>query len=51
MAANPAELDDLERLAFRVSPAPQVITANRLMLDFNEAFQRLFGYELSLIHI
>ena len=44
MAANPAELDDLERLAFRVSPAPQVITANRLMLDFNEAFQRLFGY-------
>ncbi len=45
MAANPAELDDLERLAFRVSPAPQVITANRLMLDFNEAFQRLFGYQ------
>lgn len=37
-------LQDLERLAFQVSPAPQVITANRRMLDFNEAFLGLFGY-------
>ncbi len=39
------QLQDLERLAFQVSPAPQVITGNRRMLDLNEAFQSLFGYE------
>ncbi|MGH8464486.1 MAG: PAS domain S-box protein, partial [Pseudomonas sp.] len=39
------QLQDLERLAFQVSPAPQVITGNRRMLDLNEAFQTLFGYE------
>lgn len=38
------QLQDLERLAFQVSPAPQVITGNRRMLDLNEAFQSLFGY-------
>lgn len=38
------QLQDLERLAFQVSPAPQVITHHRRMLDFNEAFLRLFGY-------
>lgn len=37
-------LEDLERLAFKASPAPQVITNNRRMLDFNEAFLSLFGY-------
>ena len=36
---------DLERLAFQVSPAPQVITEDRRMLDFNHAFLGLFGYE------
>ena len=36
--------EDLERLAFRVSPAPQVVTRQRAMLDFNEAFNALFGY-------
>jgi RNA polymerase sigma factor (sigma-70 family) len=39
------QLQDLERLAFQVSPAPQVITGNRRMLDLNEAFQSLFGYQ------
>jgi PAS domain S-box-containing protein len=38
-------LQDLERLAFQVSPAPQVITGNRRMLDFNDAFLKLFGYQ------
>ncbi|WP_296262332.1 MULTISPECIES: LuxR C-terminal-related transcriptional regulator [unclassified Pseudomonas] len=39
------QLKDIERLAFQVSPAPHVITGNRRMLDFNEAFLSLFGYE------
>ena len=39
------QLKDLERLAFKVSPAPQLITGNRVMLDCNEAFLELFGYE------
>jgi PAS domain S-box-containing protein len=38
------QLKDLERLAFQVSPAPQLITGNRVMLDCNEAFLELFGY-------
>jgi len=38
------ELKDLQRLAFMVSPAAQLITGNRLMLDCNEAFLELFGY-------
>ena len=45
MAAHTSEPGDLASLAFRVSPAPQVITGNRRILDLNEAFQRLFGYE------
>lgn len=39
-----AEVRDLEKLAFRVSPAPQVITSHRRMLDCNDAFLELFGY-------
>lgn len=39
------QLVDLERLAFQVSPAPQIITGNRRMLDLNVAFQNLFGYQ------
>lgn len=38
-------LEDLERLAFQVSPAPQVITGNRSMLDLNVAFLELFGFQ------
>lgn len=38
------QLEDLERLAFQVSPAPQVITGNRRMLDLNVAFLDLFGF-------
>jgi len=45
MTKNLSHLEDLERLAFRVSPAPQVITGHRRMLDFNEAFLTLFGYQ------
>jgi PAS domain S-box-containing protein len=44
MTEDQHHLQDLERLAFQVSPAPQVITANRRMLDFNQAFLSLFGY-------
>ncbi|WP_340050773.1 LuxR C-terminal-related transcriptional regulator [Pseudomonas proteolytica] len=39
------QLEDLERLAFQVSPAPQVITGNRRMLDLNVAFLDLFGFQ------
>ncbi len=45
MTEHLTHLEDLERLAFQVSPAPQVITGNRRMLDFNEAFLSLFGYQ------
>jgi len=45
MRAPADQLQDLERLAFQVSPAPQVITGNRRMLDFNDAFLKLFGYQ------
>ena len=45
MADNFKNLQDLERVAFQVSPAPQVITHQRKMFDFNNAFLRLFGYE------
>lgn len=45
MTGQTMRLDELERLAFQVSPAAQLITGNRVMLDFNEAFSRLFGYE------
>ncbi|WP_222948284.1 LuxR C-terminal-related transcriptional regulator [Thauera sedimentorum] len=36
--------EELELLAFRVSPTAQVITHNRLMVKFNDAFAALFGY-------
>ena len=39
------QLVDLERLAFQVSPAPQLITGNRVVLDLNVAFLNLFGYQ------
>ena len=39
------QLQDIECLAFKVSPAPQLITSHRMMLDCNEAFLRLFGYQ------
>lgn len=44
MGNHCTEHEDLERLAFQVSPAPQVITNNRRMVNFNEAFLALFGY-------
>ncbi|VVO58334.1 hypothetical protein PS900_00665 [Pseudomonas fluorescens] len=45
MTDQTQQLEDLERLAFQVSPAPQVITGNRRMLDFNVAFLDLFGFQ------
>ncbi len=36
----------LEELAFRESPAPQIITRNRTLLRCNKAFAALFGYEV-----
>ncbi|HDS1748528.1 MULTISPECIES: LuxR C-terminal-related transcriptional regulator [Pseudomonas] len=36
---------DLERIGFQVSPAPQVITSNRRILEVNQAFGSLFGFE------
>lgn len=45
MTLHAQPLQDLERLAFQVSPAPQMITGHRRMLDCNQAFVRLFGYE------
>lgn len=45
MTVHAQQFQDLERLAFQVSPAPQLITGHRRMLDCNEAFLRLFGYE------
>lgn len=38
------QLLDLKAMAFQVSPAPQVITGNRLILELNSAFENLFGY-------
>src|SRR5690606_6876763 len=35
---------ELEELAFRESPAPQIITQNRKILRCNHAFANLFGY-------
>ncbi|KPA90296.1 MULTISPECIES: LuxR C-terminal-related transcriptional regulator [Pseudomonas] len=35
---------DLQRLAFMASPAPQLITGDRVILDCNAAFLELFGY-------
>ncbi|ROL80836.1 LuxR family transcriptional regulator [Pseudomonas protegens] len=45
MTVHAQQLQDLERLAFQVSPAPQLITGHRRMLDCNQAFLHLFGYE------
>ncbi|QVM99006.1 LuxR C-terminal-related transcriptional regulator [Pseudomonas sp. B21-012] len=45
MIEDAPHFQDLERLAFQVSPAPQMITGHRRMLDCNQAFERLFGYE------
>lgn len=39
------ELQDLKRLAFQVSPAPQVITGDRRILELNDAFEALFGFK------
>jgi PAS domain S-box-containing protein len=39
------QLQDLERLAFQVSPAPQVITGDRRILELNDAFATLFGFK------
>ncbi|AVE03245.1 LuxR C-terminal-related transcriptional regulator [Pseudomonas sp. R11F] len=36
--------EDIERLAFQLSPAPQIVTRHRVMVDCNEAFLKLFGY-------
>ncbi|KAF2405865.1 LuxR C-terminal-related transcriptional regulator [Pseudomonas antarctica] len=44
MNAFTQQLQDLERLAFQLSPAPQLVTRNRVMVDCNEAFLQLFGY-------
>ncbi|EPL09881.1 LuxR C-terminal-related transcriptional regulator [Pseudomonas sp. CF161] len=44
MIAFAQQKNDLERLAFKMSPAPQLITGHRVMLDCNEAFLQLFGY-------
>ena len=44
MSVFAQQLQDIERLAFRVSPAPQLITSHRVILDCNEAFLQLFGY-------
>ncbi|WP_430491736.1 LuxR C-terminal-related transcriptional regulator [Pseudomonas fulva] len=44
MTDLPQQLQDLQRLAFQVSPAPQVVTANRCILEANEAFLTLFGF-------
>ncbi|WP_348699772.1 LuxR C-terminal-related transcriptional regulator [Ectopseudomonas khazarica] len=41
---TPRQLQDLERLAFQVSPAPQMITGDRYILELNDAFAALFGY-------
>ncbi|WP_449434800.1 LuxR C-terminal-related transcriptional regulator [Pseudomonas putida] len=38
------DLDDLKRLAFQESPAAQVVTHNRFIVDLNDAFANLFGY-------
>jgi PAS domain S-box-containing protein len=37
-------LQDIEHLAFRLSPAPQIVTRHRVIVDCNEAFLKLFGY-------
>jgi len=36
--------ENLETLAFRVSPTAQVVTRNRVMVEVNAAFEALFGY-------
>ncbi|NVZ52637.1 PAS domain S-box protein [Pseudomonas sp. B6002] len=38
------QFPDIERLAFQRSPAPQLVTSHRVMIDCNEAFLQLFGY-------
>ncbi|MBV4481718.1 LuxR C-terminal-related transcriptional regulator [Pseudomonas khavaziana] len=44
MNALARQFQDLERLAFKLSPAPQIVTSNRVILDCNDAFLKLFGY-------
>ena len=44
MNAFTQQLQDIECLAFQLSPAPQLVTRNRVMVDCNEAFLQLFGY-------
>lgn len=44
MNAFAQQFHDIERLAFQLSPAPQLVTRNRIMVDCNEAFLQLFGY-------
>ena len=47
---NPEQqLHDLKSLAFQVSPAPQVITGNRCILELNKAFERLFGFDREVL--
>lgn len=38
------QLQDIERLAFKLSPAPQLVTSHRVIVDCNDAFLQLFGY-------
>lgn len=44
MTALAQQFPDLERLAFKLSPAPQIVTSDRVILDCNDAFLKLFGY-------
>ncbi|MGB3126331.1 MAG: LuxR C-terminal-related transcriptional regulator [Pseudomonas sp.] len=44
MNAFSPQLHDLGRLAFQHSPAPQLVTRHRVIVDCNEAFLQLFGY-------
>lgn len=44
MLSDPATANHLLSVAFEVSPAPQLITNQRLMHGFNAAFLWIFGY-------
>lgn len=37
--------EEIELMAFRESPAPQLITSDRIIINCNRAFARLFGYD------
>ena len=45
MTESNLQLHDLKCLAFQVSPAPQIITGDRCILELNEAFEKLFGFD------